>query len=97
MSSILQQTGNQAVVNSVGATGSKAITGTSAVAPPTGYYFFAIQFLADGVVSVQSDVTGATNADLTAFTSISSGTVVYGKWDSITLTSGEAIGYLARL
>lgn len=95
--SSLQQSGNQAIVNSVGATGSKAITGLVAVTPPTGYYFFAIQFLADGVVSVQSDIENAVNADLTSFTSISAGIVVYGKWDSITLTSGEAIGYLARI
>lgn len=97
MSSYLGNAGNQAVVNSVGATGSKEITGIVAVTPPTGYYFFAISFIADSVVAAQGDVDGAVNADLTAFTTLPSGLNVYGKWDSITLTSGEAIGYLAKV
>lgn len=95
MASLLEQAGSQAVINSVGATGSKSITGLTAVTPPTGYYFFAIEFLTDGVVTAQTDVENSINADLTDFTSISG--VVYGKWTSITLSSGEAIGYLAKL
>lgn len=87
-----------AVVNSVGATGSKAITGTSAVTPATGYYFFCIVPVTDIVVSAKADVTGALNADLTAFTTgIPAGLAVYGKFTSITLTSGSAIGYYARV
>lgn len=79
---------------SLGQYGSKEITGTSAVTPPTGYYFVAIQMVADTVVSAQTDY-GTTNADLTAYTTLTDGQIVYGKWTSITLTSGEAIGYLA--
>jgi len=96
MAGMLEQNANQATVNSVGAIGSKAITGTSAVTPPTGYYFFAIDFMADSVVTSQIDLTGATNAVLSSLTTIPA-KPVYGKWTSITLTSGEAIGYLARL
>lgn len=96
MSGTLDQAANNAIVNSVGALGSNEITGVGAVTPTTGFYFFAIQIIADTVVAAQVDVTNATNADLTALTSIPAGTVVYGKWSSITLTSGEAIGYLAR-
>ena len=78
---------------SLGQIGSKAITGTNAVTPDSGYYFACIQAIADIVVSAQGNVTGSTNAVLSSFPKIPAGTVVYGKWDSITLTSGEAIGY----
>lgn len=81
----------------IGGVGSKAITGTDAVTPPTGYYFFGVQVIADAVVSAQGNVDGATNADITAFTSIPAGTILYGKWNSITLTSGECNGYLAPI
>ena len=80
--------------STVGLAGSVEITGTSAVTPPTGYYFFCIDPEGSIVVSAQGDVSGATNADLTAFTSISK--PKYGQFNSITLTSGEAIGYLAK-
>ena len=66
----------------IGGAGSKAITGTGAVTPPTGYYFFAVQVVADMVVSAQGNVTGATNADITALANIPAGTVVYGKVNS---------------
>lgn len=75
--------------------GSKAITGTSAVTPASGYYFASIQAISDIVVSAQGNVSGAINADLTEFTSIPAGTFLLGKWNSITLTSGEAIGHYA--
>ena len=83
-------------LNKAGATGSKAITGTSAVTPADGYYFFALQAMAATVVAAQGNVSGAVNADLTTITSIPVGAVVYGKWNSITLTSGEMIGYYAK-
>ncbi len=54
-----------------------------------------IQVIADIVVSAQVDSADAINADLTAFTSISEGSYLYGQWDSITLSSGEAIGHYA--
>jgi hypothetical protein len=98
MSSQLQNQSGVATLQSIGAVGSKEITGTSAVTPPTGYYFFCIQFVGDSVVSARVDVTGAVNANLTSFTSgFSDGSAVYGKWSSITLSSGSAMGYLARL
>lgn len=93
----LQQSGSVALLNSVGAVGSKEITGTSAVTPPAGYYFFAIQFIDDSNVSARVDLTDSINANITTFTTLAGGTTVYGKWTSITLTSGSAIGYLARL
>jgi hypothetical protein len=97
MSSQLQNMAGQATVNAVGAAGSVAITGTGAVTPPSGYYIFAIQPITDTVVASQVNVSGATNATLSALSTIATGLTVYGKWSSITLTSGSAIGYISRL
>lgn len=97
MSSYLEQQASQVTINSIGAVGSKAITGTNAVTPATGYYFFAIQIIADAIVSAQGDVTGALNATLSSFTVIPAGTILFGKWNSITLSNGQAIGYYAKL
>lgn len=72
--------------------GSKEITGTDAVTPTTGEVFTCLQALEDTIVSAQTD-TGTTNADLSAFTLISEGTFIYGRWSSITLASGSMIGY----
>lgn len=86
----------QVALNKAGATGSKTITGTSAVIPATGYYFFALQAMAATVVASQIDVSGAVNATLSSITSIPVGAIIYGKWSSITLTSGQMIGYYAK-
>ncbi len=92
----LQIKAAQVTINKAGATGSKAITGTSAVTPADGYYFFALQAMAATVVAAQGDVSGATNATLSSITSIPAGAIIYGKWNSITLTSGQMIGYYAK-
>lgn len=81
---------NELIEQSLGNKGSSAITGTTAV---TGS-FTALQAIDDTVVAAQTDATGATNADLTAFTTIPAGAILFGRWTSITLTSGEMIGYL---
>lgn len=94
MSSQLEQSAAQAYINNHGMTGSKAITGTAEVDPPAGYYFCAILATAAMVVASQGNVAGATNAVLGP---IPVGTTVYGKFSSITLTSGTGIGYLALL
>ena len=96
MSGALGNKADYMTVASTGMVGGKAITGTSAVTPDSGYYFFAIQVVADMVVSAQGDVTGATNPDLTALASIPAGTILYGKYNSITPASGEAIGYYVK-
>ena len=84
----------QTFLNVHGMEGGKAITGTSKVSPPAGYYFCAILATAAMVVASQEDVTGAINPVLGP---IPVGATVYGKFASITLTSGTGIGYLARL
>jgi len=83
---------------SIGAFGGKVITGTSAITPATGYYFYAIQVTSDIIVSTQGNVSGSTNPVLSSLTGgISAGTVIYGKFTSMTLSSGEAIGYYAKV
>lgn len=94
MNSALSQLAAQAYLNNHGANGGKAITGTSKVSPPAGYYFCAIAATAATVVASQEDVTGANNPTLGP---IPVGLTVYGKFASITLTSGTAIGYYAKL
>jgi len=86
----------QVYLNNSGVNGGKEITGTSAVTPADGYYFCKIEVMSDMKVSAQGDVTGATNPTLTAIASIPAKTILYGKWNSITLTSGDAIAYYAK-
>ena len=92
---MIEARASKAILCDMGAEGSKAITGTSAVTPPTGFYFFKISFTSDTVVSAYTD-SNTNNADLTSITGFPKGLSIYGKISSITLTSGDAIGYLAR-
>ena len=64
--------------------------------PPSGHYFCAITAMADAVVASQTNVTGAYNPKLACLTKIPAGATVYGKFSSISLTSGELIGYYAK-
>ena len=82
----------QILDSSMGNLGSIAITGTSEV---TGD-FTAIMFMDDSVVASQTNKVGYANADLSDFTTIIAGTIVYGEWTAITLTSGSAIGYYGK-
>lgn len=94
MSSELEQLAAQSYLNVHGMTGGKAITGTSPVLPTDGYYFCAILATAACVVASQVDVAGSANPVLGP---IPEGATIYGKFSSITLTSGTAIGYYAKL
>lgn len=101
MSSQLEISAAQATLNAVGARGSQAITGTSIVNAPAGSYFYCIQFVTDGTVTAQGNATDsmgsvAVNATLSALGTFPAGFVIYGKFSSITLGSGSAIGYIAR-
>jgi len=79
----------------MGNLGSKAITGTSAVTPTAGFVFTCIQAMEDSAVTTQTD-SGITNAVLSSYTTIISGTMLYGRWSSITPASGSFVGYLGR-
>lgn len=90
----LEQMAAQTYLNNHGMIGAKAITGTSLVAPDNEHYFCAIMATSDVVVASQNDVPGAINPTLGP---IPVGATIYGKFASITLTSGTAIGYYAKL
>ena len=80
---------------SLGNDGSKAITGVAAVTPTAGNIFTCIQVISDAVIAAQTDVD-IINADLSELGTISTGTFIYGKWSSITPTSGYMIGYYEK-
>jgi len=80
---------------SLGNQGSKAITGVVAVTPTAGNFFTCLQVIEDAQVSAQTDVD-IVNADLSTITTIPAGQFIYGKWKSITLTSGSMIGYYEK-
>lgn len=61
-----------------------------------GYYFCAIQVLAQAVVASQTDKTGSIVAQLSDFTALPVGKYPT-KVTKIALTSGEAIGFLSRI
>ena len=78
--------GQVSVYNLSGGNGSKYISNTAA---HTGD-FFAIQFTADSVINALSG-----NMDGTPTETFSKGDVIYGRFTSVTLTSGAAILYKA--
>jgi hypothetical protein len=76
--------------------GGRVIKTTSATTANASGYFYAVQFTGTAVVTTQVDYDTTPNpwlAELTA--GFTAGTIVYGKFKSITLTSGTAIGYYA--
>ena len=76
--------------------GSKLISSNSAVTPPAGYVFVALQAIeADFVCSAATRENSTDFADIASRT-IAKGQTVYGRWTSITGTTGDyAIAYLA--
>ena len=96
MASALELKSAEATITMMGAHGSALISGTDEVTAPTGYYFVGLQFMEDTVVASQTDYAVTNQIDLSTFTDIVEGTVLIGRWDAITLTSGTIYGYLAR-
>lgn len=73
---------------SLGRYGSKRITNTNATTPDTGKVFIAIQVTEDCVIAtLVGNMTNATTITLAA------GQILYGRFTSITLTSGKVIAY----
>lgn len=72
---------------SVGNYSGKYVANTASTTPATGYVFNAIQVLTDSVVTAAGNIAGLTSVSLTA------GTVIYGRYTSITLASGSVIAY----
>lgn len=68
--------------------GGKYITNTSTTTPVGGFVFVAIQAIEDTVINTSaSNISGLTGATLLA------GMTIYGRFTSITLTSGKVIAY----
>ncbi len=63
MASNVEQIAAVLTASSMGYSGSKVISGTSAVTPVSGFKFVAIQFMEDSEVTTQTDGTHATTDD----------------------------------
>jgi hypothetical protein len=72
---------------SLGQSGGKYIADTTATTPDTGTVFVAIQVLSDAVITLVGNIE-----DITAV-SVDAGSVVYGRYTSVTLASGSVIAY----
>lgn len=74
----------------VGSYGANYISDTAAHTPGTGYVFCALQCIADSVISAYSPAfAGNTFTGVT----IPAGTVIYGRFTTVTLTSGKVLAY----
>jgi len=72
----------------LGQAGSKRITTADATIPAVGYVFVAIQVTEDAVIAaLVGNMSNATNITLPA------GHTLYGRFTSITLTSGKVVAY----
>ena len=92
---VTSATGAGWAIDEVEGSKDKIIIGVSSIIAPTGYYFSAIQVVAQAVVLSQTALTGYTVADFTDFTALPVG-LYPTKLTKIALTSGEAIGYLTK-
>lgn len=74
---------------SIGHLGGVYITGTAATTPEAGKVFVALLAIEDTVINTSaSNITGLTGISLTQ------GMVLYGRFTSVTLTSGKVLAYL---
>jgi len=71
--------------------------GIGAVVAPTGKYIFAVQIDAEAVVASETFVSGSAGPKLASITALPAGATKYGRWSSITPTSGEMTAYFASL
>lgn len=94
--SVTSATGAGWVIDAVEGTADTVIIGVADVVAPTGYYFAYIQVVSAAVVSSQTDLTGSIVAQLSDYTSLPVGTYPT-KVTKIALTSGQAIGVLAKI
>ena len=71
-----------------GGDGAVIIDDTSETTPDSGYVFYALQSLVNATVSA---VTG--NVENLAGKTLSEGTIIYGRFTSVTLSGGSVIAY----
>lgn len=72
---------------SIGSYGGKYISDTNITTADSGRTFIAIQVVTDAVITLVGNVSGITTVSFT------SGSVIYGRYTSITLGSGAVIAY----
>ena len=73
--------------STIGGYGGKYVATTDATTPSSGYSFIAIQVITDCSITLVGNITGITTVALPA------GTIVYGRYTSLTLASGSVIAY----
>jgi len=69
------------------------VVGIGAIVAPVGKYIFAVMVVTDTVIASETYVSGASGPKLASLTALVAGQVYYGQWSSLTMTSGECIGY----
>ena len=62
-------------------------SGAATITPATGFVFVAVQVISDAVITLVGDITGITGVTVYA------GTIIYGRYTSITIASGSVIAY----
>jgi hypothetical protein len=70
----------------VGAYGGK-YSGAATITPATGFVFVAVQVISDAVITLVGDITGITGV------TVKTGTIIRGRYTSITIASGSVIAY----
>lgn len=75
-------------IASMGGYGGDFIDDTEAHTPTSPYDYVAIQALETTVVTAVGNITGLTSV------TVPTGSIIYGEFTSITLTSGSVIAYL---
>lgn len=75
---------------SAGGYGANFLSDTVAHTPATGYVFIAVQVIADAVIAAYAPAYGGNT-----FTGVTlpAGTVIYGRFTSLTLASGKVLAY----
>lgn len=81
------QSGNSKLDAIIANFGGKYIADTSETTPEEDYVFNAIQVIVDCVITAVGNITGITS------TSLTTGTIIYGRFTSVTLASGSVIAY----
>jgi hypothetical protein len=80
------------IENSMGQSGFDFINDTAAHACASGYVYDAVQMVTDTVLAAYSTEPTIGGNTFTAV-SIPQGTIIYGRFTSLTLTSGSCIAY----
>jgi hypothetical protein len=73
------------------------IVGVGAIMPPTNKYIFRIDCTATAVIASETFVTGSSGPQLSKLTGLVAGQSYFGRWSSITMTSGEVVAYFNKL